>query len=483
MLSGCTSLTSLIIPNTVTSIGLNAFKNTGLTNIYYSGPVSTTYIKSNTGAGAPAILTVSPLLQMYLNKGWNIIGTSYSADIIDLNSIIISNTIYSINNSVYNEPVQNNKLLSTKGYFIKTSVAGYISIINLTNFNDSYIDVSAGWNIFGVSNNYSIHDPSNVIVPNSIYTLDSSNNSLYVTNNILYPNKGYFLKSTKDTRLYLKKIIYISDVSNNLSDTISNYQKLIFDINYNIQSAKTLTISPLAEFVVNPNITIQNNGSLLNNGTIQNNGIIVNNSLMDIKGSINSTGGIANVNGTYVSSNGAINNSGDLLFNLGSIVNIGALFNLHGSKFVNQSNSSIGFISNYNNFDNQGTLISKQLDNRGTFINEGTLIVSGMTQIIGYPLVNPTSTFTNNGDITFQLLYSVYTLNNNSIINITNKYENFNGGLLNNNTNGTMNILIFNNMFGGKINNAGSIIVSDQFNTGSGTIINTGTFSVAGVLR
>ena len=78
---------------------------------------------------------------------------------------------------------------------------------NLTNFNDSYIDVSVGWNLIGVSQDYAILDHSSVIVPNSIYTLDSNNNFEFVTNDNLHANKGYFVKAKMDMRLYLQKII------------------------------------------------------------------------------------------------------------------------------------------------------------------------------------------------------------------------------------------------------------------------------------
>jgi surface protein len=141
---------------------------------------------------------------LYLNQGWNIIGTSYNSNILDASAIIHNNTIYSMNKGVYNDPITNGQLESTKGYFFKTNNPGYIMTQNLTNFNDSYIDVSVGWNLIGVSQNSAILDPSSVIVPNSISTLDSNNNSQIVTDNILLENKGYFFKSTTDMRLYLQ---------------------------------------------------------------------------------------------------------------------------------------------------------------------------------------------------------------------------------------------------------------------------------------
>ena len=417
-----------------------------------------------------------------------------------------------MNKEVYNEPVKNGQLETTKGYFIKTSVAGYIRLTNLINFNDSYIDVNAGWNLFGVSNRYTIDDPNTVIypydpynppliiVPNSIYTIDSNNDPYFITDNILIPNVGYWLKSTRDTRLYLKKIIYISELTNSISNTILSDQKLIFDINYIIQINTTLLISPGAQVYINPAITIRNNGTVQNNGKIENygtiqnygtiensDGIIVNNNTILNLGYIHSTGGKILKNMLPYPGNGSIINYG----NINSINNldIGALFNLDGSNFTNNSsNSSIGYISNYNNFTNRGTLNSVELDNRGTFINNGgALNVSDQIQLLNYPLNNPTSTFTNmaNGNITVFFLISVSTLNNNdSIINITYKYENFSSGLLNNNTNGTINVQIFNSEFGALINNAGSIIITNQFNTDSdGSITNTGSISVAGVIR
>ena len=142
---------------------------------------------------------------LYLNQGWNIIGTSYNSNILDASAIIHNNTIYSMNQGVYTEPITNGQFKSTKGYFIKTNNPGYIMSQNLTNFIESYIDVSAGRNLIGVSQTSSILDPSSVIVPNSISTLDSNNKSVYVTDNILYANKGYFLKSTMNNRLYLQK--------------------------------------------------------------------------------------------------------------------------------------------------------------------------------------------------------------------------------------------------------------------------------------
>jgi hypothetical protein len=328
---------------------------------------------------------------------------------------------------------------------------------NLTNFNESYIDVSAGWNLIGVSQDSAILDPSSVIVPNSISTLDSNNNSEIVTDNILYNNKGYFLKSTMDKRLYLQKIIYMSDISNNFSNTISDYQRLIFDISYNIQPNTTLTISSKANFDVNPNITIENNGIIENNGTIQNNGIIVNNDTMLNRGYIYSTGGTTIQNYQIVPSNGAIVNYGTLNFQNNN-VDIGALFNNAGSNFTNYSNnSSIGFITNYNNFTNRGTLNSFSVDNRGPFTNNGgTLNISN--RILLYS--NGTFTNMNNSTLTVNETVNSGTFNNDdSILNITYTFTNFGGsGVLNNNINGIINR--YGSLYtenGGTFNNAGTL--------------------------
>jgi hypothetical protein len=394
---------------------------------------------------------------LYLNQGWNLIGTSYNSNILDDSELIYNNTIYSMNKEVYTEPITNGQLQSTKGYFLKTNNPGYIMSQNLTNFNESYIDVSAGWNLIGVSQDSAILDPSSVIVPNSISTLDSNNNSEIVTDNILYNNKGYFLKSTMDKRLYLQKIIYMSDISNNFSNTISDYQRLIFDISYNIQPNTTLTISSKANFDVNPNITIENNGIIENNGTIQNNGIIVNNDTMLNRGYIYSTGGTTIQNYQIVPSNGAIVNYGTLNFQNNN-VDIGALFNNAGSNFTNYSNnSSIGFITNYNNFTNRGTLNSFSVDNRGPFTNNGgTLNISN--RILLYS--NGTFTNMNNSTLTVNETVNSGTFNNDdSILNITYTFTNFGGsGVLNNNINGIINR--YGSLYtenGGTFNNAGTL--------------------------
>jgi hypothetical protein len=126
--SNCTSLTSLTVPNSVTSIGSNAFQNcTSLNKINYS---NITFNNSNDFINYVNNGIYPPI---YLNKGWNLFGTSSNIVITDPSFIIIPNTIYTFDTTTNTTPINNNVLEGQRGYYIKTSNAGSITYMVTTN--------------------------------------------------------------------------------------------------------------------------------------------------------------------------------------------------------------------------------------------------------------------------------------------------------------------------------------------------------------
>ena len=70
-----------------------------------------------------------------LNKGWNLIGSSYDCELIDLDNIIILNTIFEYNTS-YNK-VSNIK--GNKGIWLKCKSSGVITMNKISENSNNEI--------------------------------------------------------------------------------------------------------------------------------------------------------------------------------------------------------------------------------------------------------------------------------------------------------------------------------------------------------
>jgi hypothetical protein len=121
-----------------------------------------------------------------LNKGWNLIGSSYDGTLEDSESIIIPNTLYAYDNSY----VTSTEINANKGYWIKCNNEGkiYLNIDETTKSTD--IQVNEGWNLIGSSIDGTLEDTESIIIPNTLYAYDNS----YVTSTEINANKGYWIK-------------------------------------------------------------------------------------------------------------------------------------------------------------------------------------------------------------------------------------------------------------------------------------------------
>ena len=125
-------------------------------------------------------------LTINLNKGWNLIGSSYDGIIEDSESIIIPNTLYAYDNSYVNSTEIN----ANKGYWIKCNSEGkiYLNIDETT--KSTNIQVNKGWNLIGSSIDGTLEDTESIIIPNTLYAYDNS----YMTSTEINANKGYWIK-------------------------------------------------------------------------------------------------------------------------------------------------------------------------------------------------------------------------------------------------------------------------------------------------
>ena len=131
-------------------------------------------------------------------KGWNMFGLSADGYLTDTNSLIISGTIYWFNGTGYGSSVSPLNLTANKGYWIKCSNPGTItltlgvSINTLPNTVD--LTVVKGWNMFGLSKNGSLTDTNNLIISGTIYWFNGTGYGSSVSPSNLTANKGYWIK-------------------------------------------------------------------------------------------------------------------------------------------------------------------------------------------------------------------------------------------------------------------------------------------------
>ena len=125
-------------------------------------------------------------LTINLNKGWNLIGSSYNGTLEDPESIIIPNTLYAYDNTY----VDSTEINANKGYWIKCNNEGkiYLNIDQTT--KSTNIQVNKGWNLIGSSYDGTLEDTESIIIPNTLYAYDNT----YVDSTEINANKGYWIK-------------------------------------------------------------------------------------------------------------------------------------------------------------------------------------------------------------------------------------------------------------------------------------------------
>ena len=203
---GATSLSSILIPNSVTTIGSSAFQGaTSLSSILIPNSVTT--------IGSSAFQGATSLSSIVIPNSVTTIGSSAFQDDISLSSVVIPYTITDISNTVfYNTPsLQSIQFNSNNISYISTlstineqafSYSGianiilntpYISSINNTSFQDSSLNTVAMWqstiNTFNEINNTNIKVGYNdtfygksdvtIITPSNTLIIHDLSNSVY----------------------------------------------------------------------------------------------------------------------------------------------------------------------------------------------------------------------------------------------------------------------------------------------------------------
>lgn len=130
-----------------------------------------------------------------INDGWNLIGTSVQSNITDLNNIT-TNKLYNFSNGAYSLFTYFEEF---KGYFVKSSDDGIITLSTTETIEDTDIQLYSGWNMISSSVYSNLTDPSGAIQGN----LYSYSNGGYSSNTYLSPHIGYFVKSSEDTVITL----------------------------------------------------------------------------------------------------------------------------------------------------------------------------------------------------------------------------------------------------------------------------------------
>ena len=197
-------------------------------------------IKDESDNIGTATLKESSEITINLNKGWNLIGSSYDADVIDSESIIIPNTLYAYDNSY----VTSTEINANKGYWIKCNSEGkiYLDIDQTTKSTD--IQVNKGWNLIGSSIDGTLEDTESIIIPNTLYAYDNS----YVTSTEINANKGYWIKCNNSgninlivsnkLKIFSKNIIPVKRKSIKLSKNIRPVKR-------KINKAKTINLKKI----------------------------------------------------------------------------------------------------------------------------------------------------------------------------------------------------------------------------------------------
>ena len=131
-------------------------------------------------------------------KGWNMFGLSANGSLTDTNNLIVSGTIYWFSGTGYGSSISPSSLTANKGYWIKCSNPGTITLtlgVNINTLpNTVELTVVKGWNMFGLSKNGSLTDTNSLIVSGTIYWFSGTGYGSSISPSSLTTNKGYWIK-------------------------------------------------------------------------------------------------------------------------------------------------------------------------------------------------------------------------------------------------------------------------------------------------
>ena len=156
----CHSLTSIYIPNSVTSIGLSAFAQAPLTSIYI--PNSVTSIGANVFGGCTALTSI------YISNNITSIETSTFIDCISLTSVYIPRRVTSIGEGAFSGCSSLTSVYIPEGV---TSIgeAMFMSCSSLTS-----IDISEGVSSIGFGAFYGCSSLTSIHIPESVTSIGMS---------------------------------------------------------------------------------------------------------------------------------------------------------------------------------------------------------------------------------------------------------------------------------------------------------------------
>ena len=128
-----------------------------------------------------------------VTAGWNMFGLSTNGVLTDNSSLVISGTIYWFSGTGYlsTNPAE---LIENRGYWVKCNNAGTLKLTFNDNIpNTTTINVTTGWNMFGLSKNGVLTDNSSLVISGTIYWFSGTG---YLSTNPaeLIANRGYWVK-------------------------------------------------------------------------------------------------------------------------------------------------------------------------------------------------------------------------------------------------------------------------------------------------
>ncbi len=162
--SGATSLTSIVLPNGITSIGSNAFSGTSsLTSIVIPNSVTNIGSSAFQNSGLETVIFED-------NSSLTNIGTSVFAGNFNLTSIVIPNSVTSIGNSAFSGATSLTSIVIPKSV-VSIGSSAFSGTSNLTSvtFEDNSFLTSIGSSAFSGSNNV-----KSIVIPNSIIHMGSN---------------------------------------------------------------------------------------------------------------------------------------------------------------------------------------------------------------------------------------------------------------------------------------------------------------------
>lgn len=193
--SGCTGLTSVIIPNSVTNIGRDVFRNcTGLTSVSLPNNDHISLIQLNTFYGCTSLTSVT------IPSSVTIIGDNAFYGCSSLNSVTIPALVNSIG----------------EGAFACCSGLTSINVASGNTFYDSRDNCNA---LIKTSTNTLIRGCRNTVIPNSVTSIgNSAFADCYDLTSINIPNSVTSIGNSAFTNCYALSSITISSLVNSIAD-------------------------------------------------------------------------------------------------------------------------------------------------------------------------------------------------------------------------------------------------------------------------